>query len=188
MAITPRGIWTPDSGEEYDLTVDAATTASTIDNALQKAANYGVGTQAEMNAAVNDFPNGAMWFNTTNSTEYRRVSGAWARTVEDTGVFAVPGSGPAGWTQNSTARIKDGVATIAIDLTAASGRPGGTIEGVIPSDPRWGQTLSNDFRFLVYAGEIVSARMFTSGNVNVYSTPALPTGSRLYGTLTFPVG
>lgn len=77
MALTPRGIWTPDSGEEYDLTIDAATTAGTVDAALQKAANYGLGTTAEMNAAVGEFPDGALWFNTTSNTEYRRVAGAW---------------------------------------------------------------------------------------------------------------
>lgn len=84
MALTsPKNIWTPDAGEQYALTTDLATMADTINDNLVESANYGIGTTAEMNAAVGRFPNGALWYNTTNSTEYRRVAGIWE--PQDTG-------------------------------------------------------------------------------------------------------
>jgi len=36
MAVTQRGIWTPDSGDDYALTTDLAAMADTIDDALEE--------------------------------------------------------------------------------------------------------------------------------------------------------
>lgn len=74
---TPDGITTPDSGTDYDLTVDLGIMADTVQDALTRRANYGLGTTTQMNAALSQFSNGAVWYNTTTSSEWRRVSGAW---------------------------------------------------------------------------------------------------------------
>lgn len=77
MLTTPDNIWTPDSTDDYDLTIDWAATADDIQAALTKRANYGVGTTTQRNAALTLMPNGAQWYDTTLSYEYRKVSGAW---------------------------------------------------------------------------------------------------------------
>lgn len=77
MALTARQIWTPDSTDAYSLTTHMATSATSVDTALQQAANYGVGTTAQRTAALSLLPDGAEWYDTTLSAEYRRVSGAW---------------------------------------------------------------------------------------------------------------
>ena len=77
MATTTRGIETPDLGTAYNPPVDLAHMADTIEAMAQKAANYGVGTTSERTAALADFSDGAKWYDTTLSAEYRRVAGAW---------------------------------------------------------------------------------------------------------------
>ena len=77
MALTPRGIFSPDSTDGYDVTVDWAATADSIESALDQASNYGVGTTSERTAALAGFPNGAKWYDTTTSEEYRKVAGVW---------------------------------------------------------------------------------------------------------------
>lgn len=79
MATTqPDNIWSPDGSDPYELSLTLSTMADSIQDALTEKANYGVGTSAEMNAALDRFPNGAVWFNTTDNTEYRKDSGTWA--------------------------------------------------------------------------------------------------------------
>lgn len=48
MAVTSKGIWTPDNSDQYDLIVDAAATANSIDQAISKTATSlaGLGTGA----------------------------------------------------------------------------------------------------------------------------------------------
>ncbi len=79
MAIltTPDSIPTPASGQNYALTTDLAATADGVQAVLTTKANYGVGTTTERTAALSRFPDGSMWYDTTLSAEYRRVSGAW---------------------------------------------------------------------------------------------------------------
>lgn len=74
---TPDNLSYPGGGEGYDLIVDWGASMTSVQTALTLKANYGVGTTAQMNAAVAKFPNGAIWYNTTDSKEYRRVSGSW---------------------------------------------------------------------------------------------------------------
>ena len=80
MALTPRGIFSPDSTDGYDVTVDWAATADSIESALVQAANSGVGTTVQRTAALAGFPNGAIWYDTTLSAEYRKVAGVWVAT------------------------------------------------------------------------------------------------------------
>jgi len=77
MALTPRGIFSPDSTDGYDVTVDWAATADSIESALDQASNYGVGTTSERTAALAGLPNGAKWYDTTLSAEYRKIAGVW---------------------------------------------------------------------------------------------------------------
>lgn len=81
LLTTPDGIATPASGQNYALVTDLAATAGTVQTALTQKANYGVGTTAERTAALGKFPNGAKWYDTTLSAEYRRVAGSWAIVV-----------------------------------------------------------------------------------------------------------
>lgn len=79
MAIltTPDSIPTPASGQNYALTTDLAATADGVQAVITTKANYGVGTTTERTAALSRFPDGAKWYDTTLSAEYRRVAGAW---------------------------------------------------------------------------------------------------------------
>lgn len=84
MATTPRGIETPDLGTAYNPPVDLAVMADSIDTIVSgledvntERSNYGVGTTSERTAALASFPNGAKWYDTTLSAEYRKVAGAW---------------------------------------------------------------------------------------------------------------
>ena len=116
MALTPRGIFSPDSTDGYDVTVDWAATADSIESALDQASNYGVGTTAERTAALAGFPNGAKWYDTTTSEEYRKVAGVWA-------VYAATGTATAvaGYTLAShLARVGPQV-TLVFNITKTDG-------------------------------------------------------------------
>lgn len=68
MATTsPDNIWTPDSGDDYALTVDLAATADTIQDALNTVKNYRVGTDAQRVALSGGALFGGLKFYTTDT-------------------------------------------------------------------------------------------------------------------------
>ena len=79
MAITtsPDNIPSPTSGDPYNYVVDMAALADGTQDALTQKANMGVGTSTQRTAALGGFPDGALWYDTTTSSEWRRVAGAW---------------------------------------------------------------------------------------------------------------
>ena len=79
MAITtsPDNIPSPTSGDPYNYIVDMAALADGTQDALTQKANMGVGTSTQRTAALSKFPDGALWYDTTTSSEWRRVAGAW---------------------------------------------------------------------------------------------------------------
>ena len=79
MAITtsPDNIPSPTSGDPYNYVVDMAAIADGTQDALTQKANMGVGTSTQRTAALGKFPDGALWYDTTTSSEWRRVGGAW---------------------------------------------------------------------------------------------------------------
>ena len=85
MAITtsPDNIPSPTSGDPYNYVVDMAALADGTQDALTQKANMGVGTSTQRTAALGKFPDGALWYDTTTSSEWRRVGGAWVN--QDTG-------------------------------------------------------------------------------------------------------
>lgn len=166
MALTtPDNIWTPNAGEQYALTTDLATTASSIQSALTQKANYGVGTTAEMNAAVSRYPNGAMWYNTTNSTEYRRVGGVWVEEAEDdTGWVTLTPMNRWVLQSNRTIRVRRiGHIVNLVGQVTASNNPSDTTIATLPEQFRPPQTL-------------IVANYFTSPRyVGINSTGAITT-------------
>jgi len=80
MAITtsPDNIPSPTSGDPYSYVADMAALADGTQDALTQKANMGVGTSTQRTAALSKFPDGALWYDTTTSSEWRKVGGAWA--------------------------------------------------------------------------------------------------------------
>ena len=85
MAITtsPDNIPSPTSGDPYNHVVDMAALADGTQDALTQKANMGVGTSTQRTAALSKFPDGALWYDTTTDSDWRKVAGAWVN--QDTG-------------------------------------------------------------------------------------------------------
>lgn len=64
MATTSDGIWTPDQLDDYNLVADLATSASTVQSALNKRANAYRGTTSERTSFTNSAPEGTIWADT----------------------------------------------------------------------------------------------------------------------------
>jgi len=79
MAITtsPDNIPSPTSGDPYNYVVDMAALADGTQDALTQKANMGVGTSTQRVAALSKFPNGALWYDTTTDSDWRKLGGAW---------------------------------------------------------------------------------------------------------------
>lgn len=79
MATTsPDNIWTPDSGDDYALTVDLAATADTVQDALtsirgENGTRKGTTTQRNAATAVT----GDYWSDTTDGFLYKRTGSTW---------------------------------------------------------------------------------------------------------------
>lgn len=69
MATTEDGIWTPDQVDDYNLVSDLATTASTVQDALDKRANTYRGTSTQRNSFTSSAPEGTIWVDTNGSKE-----------------------------------------------------------------------------------------------------------------------
>lgn len=77
MLTTPDNIWTPDPGENFNITTDLAASAASVQTALNRRANAYVGTTLERLAA--DPPVGASWRDTDGVMgSWVRVAGGWA--------------------------------------------------------------------------------------------------------------
>lgn len=79
MATTsPDAIWSPDSGDDYALTVDLAAMADTVQDALDSVKTYRVGTDAERLAlsGANLF-NGLRWHSTDTREDWIYSLGSW---------------------------------------------------------------------------------------------------------------
>ena len=81
LVTTPDAIPTPAASDNFALVTDLLATADRIQAVLTTKANYGAGTTTGRTAALSRFPDGAKWYDTTLSAEYRRVAGAWAVVV-----------------------------------------------------------------------------------------------------------
>ena len=89
MAITtsPDNIPSPTSGDPYNYVVDMAALADGTQDALTQKANMGVGTSTQRAAALSKFPDGALWYDTTTDSDWRKLGGAWVNS--DTGWVGV---------------------------------------------------------------------------------------------------
>lgn len=78
MATTsPDSIQTPDPSSPYNLVSDLATMANSVQTALNRRANFYVGTSAQR-IAFTDAPEGVHWQDTNGDKwEWVRKSGAW---------------------------------------------------------------------------------------------------------------
>ena len=81
MATTsPDNIWTPDSSDNYDYVIDAAATATSVQNALTKRANSYIGTSEDRIAFTADAPVGSTWADTNGDNILWIKQGAsWQR-------------------------------------------------------------------------------------------------------------
>lgn len=78
MATTsPDNIWTADNSDEYDLAVDLAATATSIQTALEKRANSYKGTSAQRVAFQSTARVGDLWQDTNGSQELYVWTGVW---------------------------------------------------------------------------------------------------------------
>jgi len=83
MALTsPSDLFSPDAGDGYALVTDLAAMQDSVQAALVIQANYGAGTTTARNANLATFPDGAKWYDTTLSEEYRRIAGAWVSAFD----------------------------------------------------------------------------------------------------------
>ena len=81
MAITsPDNIWTQDSADNYDLVIDAAATAASVQAALVTRANSYTGTTAQRTDFTSSAPEGATWADTNGEKIYWIKQGSgWSR-------------------------------------------------------------------------------------------------------------
>lgn len=99
MATTsPDNIWSPDSGDDYALTVDLAAMADTVQDALTAVKTYRIMTDAQRLALTGaDLFEGLTVYTTDNDTEWRYTGSSWIRIGGDTGWTSFTSFGT-GWT------------------------------------------------------------------------------------------
>lgn len=82
MAVTPKGIVTPDSSSPYNLITDLNTLASTTDAAITNASNLLKGTAAQRVAFTSTATNGMLWQDTDGiKMIWRKDGAAWVPAV-----------------------------------------------------------------------------------------------------------
>lgn len=126
MATTsPDNIWTPDSGDDYALTVDLAAMADSVQDAVNAHKTYRVGTNAERLALVAPELRDGIVFQTTDGSKLKwtYMNSSWVqldRASETSGVFTAA----SGWTVSSQRAVQtNGMIYAYFSLT----RTGGTI-------------------------------------------------------------
>ncbi len=150
MATTsPDNIWTQDSADNYDLVVDAAATATSIQTALVARANSYKGTTAQRTAFTATAPEGTTWADTNGDKILWIKQGAvWVRVWPAPAVPVPPALGnitySSGWATNSTVTLTRCDGRIFMDGLF---RPAGVISGgsyvtvaTIPVNARPGAT------------------------------------------------
>lgn len=94
-----------------------------------------------------------------------------------------------GFTNNSRLMIRDRWVTVIINLVrGASAWGGGSIDPVIgPNATRAHTAGALYFAGITSEGAAFRARVYSDGQVAIYSAPGLPAGGSLYGTVSYPV-
>ena len=107
MATTsPDNIWTQDSADNYDLVIDAAATATSIQAALTARANSYKGTTAQRTAFTATAPEGTTWADTNGDKTLWIKQGASWQKVWTVGAASSPA--PTGITLNAGWKIYAG--------------------------------------------------------------------------------
>lgn len=131
MPTTPRGIWTPTDGDDWDLITDLAAFAVSVDTAIGAALSglplptrY-IGTDAERSAlTAPNLRNGIEFQTTDTNLIWYRVSGAWTQVLPGQSFRMAAGQGttPAGGSVAVT--FPAGRFTVApkVTVTSTSGR------------------------------------------------------------------
>lgn len=78
MQTTPDGIPYPGLSDTTGIVPSLATLAESVQDALTARANYYVGDNTDMAAQEANAPEGAVFYNTDDNTEYRMESGSWS--------------------------------------------------------------------------------------------------------------
>lgn len=78
MQTTPDGIQYPGLSDTTGIVPSMATLAESVQDALTARANYYVGDNTDMAAQEANAPEGAVFYNTDDNTEYRMESGSWS--------------------------------------------------------------------------------------------------------------
>lgn len=132
MATTsPDNIWTPDSSDNYDYVINAAATATSVQNALTRRANSYIGTSEDRIAFTADAPEGALWSDTNGDKILWIKQGAvWVRVWPAPAAPVPPALGnitySSGWGTYSTVTLARCDGRIFMDGLF---RPTGTIPG-----------------------------------------------------------
>lgn len=177
MATTsPNGIATPNSGDDYDLTADLGTMATTTQAAISLRGNYGAGTTAQRVAALSGFKDGALWWDTTTGSEWRRISGAWVN--QDTGWVNLSSELDGGVSGTLYGRLVGKTVEIYGDITEtiSSGVTTNIATGVSATFRPTGQSRLGDAFSSAYAGNVI---VRSDGTIGI----AQRTGSSWSGAL-----
>ena len=144
MATTsPDNIWTQDIADNYDLVIDAAATAASVQAALVTRANSYTGTTAQRTAFTATAPEGTTWADTNGDKILWIKQGAvWVRVWPDVPAPDPPALGTfsfaSGWDANSSVSLTRNGGRVHIDGIA---RPTGIITanaiiGTLPVNAR----------------------------------------------------
>lgn len=93
MATTSDGIWTPDQSDPFDLASALATTAATVQSALDTRANAYRGTSAARTSFTSQAPEGTIWVDTTgNKAVWAKQGASWTQIypVSKGGISGLP--------------------------------------------------------------------------------------------------
>lgn len=101
MPTTAKGIWTPDNTDDYDLVVDWAANANSVDAAISTYGNALKGTAAQRTAFTTTATNGMLWQDTDGIRMIWRKDGAvwvpavwqWSGTTAQMNAFTAPTNG-----------------------------------------------------------------------------------------------
>ena len=188
MATTsPDNIWTQDSADGYDLVIDAAATAASVQAALTARANSYKGTTAQRTAFTATAPEGTTWADTNGDKILWIKQGAvWVRVWPDVPAPVPPALGTftfsSGWGTNSVVALSRCDGRVFMDGLL---RPTGTVPGsgyvtagTLPVNARpdririfalTGWIAGHPYEYLPRASLYVS----TNGTVHIYPTSIL---------------
>ena len=181
MATTsPDNIWTQDSADNYDLVIDAAATAASVQAALTARANSYKGTTAQRTAFTATAPEGTTWADTNgDKTLWIKQGASWqgvwsgANTISIGGVrYQASGVFPSlpAYTLTAAAPVYYAAISVARPFVAPSGW------GFVPY-------VARTFRFVSIAiGDPAAATLQI--NYTQFVTPAVDTNLAIGWRLT----